>query len=555
MAPIFVSSRPRVLLQSFVAPPTPRCTKEYHTRDLPPRQLIKCADRRPASLLLAPLQAVMREGSLTRQIISQAPQRSVHGVRRLATISALAPEEGYRLDYKSIRVLQSKTAKFRELAQDCVAFANSRGGDLLIGIEDGQQHPPLEQRISEKQIDKLSKRISELTINVQAVATVRTDPNGGEYIALKIARSKNIAATTSGGYFMRIGDSCVPLMPQDVLRLIDERPAVDWETMVSFSRSLKDADLAAVNNFLGAVRDSNRVKDSVKIKTDEQILEHYALAEQGNLNNLGILLVGAARDRTKLATSPVFQVIKYDSEGVKISKFIWEDHNLSPMELIEEIWEKVPDFRETYEQVQGLYKINVPAYEEAVIRELLVNALVHRPYSQRGDIFIALYPDRLEITNPGRLPSGVIAKEVLHKSIRRNAKLARVFHDLKLMEREGSGFDLMYDLLLCSGRPAPRVQERSDSVRVTVSRKIAFPEIGRLIKDAAGRHKLNQQERIFLGLAAQNHGLSLADIQATFDLRDLEQVEHFTRRLMEANLIAPWGGPDKLVFKVVSAFW
>ncbi len=106
------------------------------------------------------------------------------------------------------------------------------------------------------------------------------------------------------------------------------------------------------------------------------------------------------------------------------------------------------------------------------------------------------------------------------------------------MEREGSGFDLIYDRLLCSGRPVPRVQEGSDSVRVIVWRRICFPEIGRLIRNATKRFQLNQQERIFLGVLAQNGKLSYGTIQTIFDLRDLGQVKYFARRLIKAGLIA-----------------
>lgn len=55
----------------------------------------------------------------------------------------------------------------------------------------------------------------------------------------------------------------------------------------------------------------------------------------------------------------------------------------------------MPDFRETYELPEGLYRRSVPAFDEKVLRELLVNALVHRPYIQRGDSFLNLHPDRL----------------------------------------------------------------------------------------------------------------------------------------------------------------
>jgi ATP-dependent DNA helicase RecG len=83
----------------------------------------------------------------------------------------------------------------------------------------------------------------------------------------------------------------------------------------------------------------------------------------------------------------------------------------------------------------------------------LANALVHRTYSTRGDIFINIFPDRIEIHNPGRLPYGVTPQNILSQSIRRNEHLSKVFYELKLMEREGSGYDLIYELLPGNGKP------------------------------------------------------------------------------------------------------
>ena len=102
------------------------------------------------------------------------------------------------------------------------------------------------------------------------------------------------------------------------------------------------------------------------------------------------------------------------------------------------IWQELPDFRESYEVAEGMYRRSVPVYDEKAVRELLVNALVHRPYTQMGDIYLNLHPERLEVVNPERLPLGVTPRNMLHSSRRRNESLARVFHDLGLMEGERS---------------------------------------------------------------------------------------------------------------------
>ena len=288
---------------------------------------------------------------------------------------------------------------------------------------------------------------------------------------MAIDRSDRVASTADGRYFLRVADSCMPVTGDDVLRLINERPSRPWESMVT-DVTIRAADAGKLQRFVAAIRASSRVKESVKEKGTEELLTHYGLAQSANLTRLGVMLLGTAVDRRALGTAPVVQAIKYDERAEKINKWAWDDGELSPVELVDAIWQEVPDFRENYEIPEGLYRRSVPAFDEKVIRELLVNALVHRPYTQRGDIYINLYPDRLEVVNPGRLPLGVTPQNILHASRRRNDALARVFHDLGLMEREGSGFDLIYDRLLSAGRPAPVPVEGPDWVRVTIQRRI-----------------------------------------------------------------------------------
>ncbi len=216
---------------------------------------------------------------------------------------------------------------------------------------------------------------------------------------------------------------------------------------------------------------------------------------------------------------------------------VGDDYSLSPIDLLDAVWEQVPDFRETYELPNGMLRDSIPAFEEVVVRELLVNALVHRPYTHRGDIFLNLHPDRLEVVNPGRLPLGVTPRNILHESRRRNDGLARVFHDLKLMEREGSGFDLMYERLLASGRGVPVASEGTDSVHVVVPRRVIQPAVIRLLADANDRYQLTQRERIVLGLLAQTEGLSATDLAGRLELGDPSALRSWFGRLLEFGLL------------------
>jgi ATP-dependent DNA helicase RecG len=451
----------------------------------------------------------------------------------------MALEDQYT-DIKSLRAITGKASGMADLAKDCVCFANSAGGRLLIGIEDGESSPPVGQLIDASLIEGLRKRIGELTVNVQCLPSVRTAQNGGQYIELIVERSPSVASTSDGRYYLRVGDTCKPILGDDVLRLANERPGRSWEVMDSLvlSDAVDNQKFAA---FIHAIQGSDRVKNSVKEKSSSELLIHYGLASEKTLTRLGVLLLGTTAERRSLGTAPIVQAIKYDEREQKINKWMWNDCSLSPLELVDSIWRELPDFRESYEVAEGMYRRSVPAYDEKVVRELLVNALVHRPYTQTGDIYLNLHPERLEVVNPGRLPLGVTPRNMLHASRRRNEGLARVFHDLGLMEGEGSGFDLIFDRLLSQGRPAPVLVEGDDSVKVTIQRRIAKPEVMRLVGEADVRFQLTQRERITLGALALSEGMTARELGAALETRGAEALLVWLGRLLIFNLVKSSG--------------
>ena len=450
-------------------------------------------------------------------------------------------QEGQLLDHKSLRAVTGKTADWNEIAKDCIAFANATGGRLLVGVEDGQNLPPPGQQIPTDLPDTLRRKLAERTVNVTMLPNVVIATNGGQYIEMRIPRAIAVASTTDGRYFLRVADQSKPVTGDDVMRLASERSALPWETQTTLHIPRAEADTAKRDKLLQALRASDRVKPSVKEKTDDELLDHYQLAQGTYLTHLGILCIGRQSHRAQLTTAPVIQFIKYDERGQKVNKLLWDDHTQSPMEMIEAVWQEVPDFRERYELPDGLYRQNVPAFDEIVIRELLVNALVHRPYTQRGDIFLNLHPDRLEMVNPGPLPLGVTPQNVLHTTVRRNEHLARLFHDLKLMEREGSGFDKIFEVLLSQGRPAPELIESYDRVQVTVRRRILKPEVIDFIAKADQTYQLTQRERIALGLLAQHDALTARELAAKLDLPSVEALQPWLKRLLEWQLLQSAG--------------
>lgn len=442
------------------------------------------------------------------------------------------------IEKKRLDVVTGKTANWKELAKDCVCFANSRGGVIRIGIADYADLPPADQRVDKDLPFRIKRRIAENTINVGVESTIQTAENGGEYIDLKVLFSAStIASTTTGQYYYRSDNTCIPLPPDELSRLFTDKPSFVWETRKSrVPVSAIEPDKFAT--FRQDIRQSTRVTQHVKEKSDNELLEYYFFAEEGYLTNLGILWLGKRNDRARLLYAPTIHFLKFDEQGQKVNKILWEDYSLNPRELIEAVWTEIPDWKEGVDVADGMFRKFVPNYEEEVIRELMANALVHRPYTTRGDVFINLYPDRLEVVNPGLFPIGVTPSNVLHKNVRRNPHLAQVFYDLHLMDKEGSGIDKMYQVLLSNAKPIPIPYQGDDYVQFTVQKRISRPEIITLINRANEEFQLTGKELISLGLIAQHTSISAIQFSKELDLPDTPNVvSHWLGRLTDFELI------------------
>ena len=442
-------------------------------------------------------------------------------------------------DRKSIRAITGKTADFPEVAKDCVAFANAQGGKIEFGIEDDETLPPASQMIDEKLAVELVNKIAGLTNNVVVNTEIETKNNGGDVLVLHIYRSSAIAMTSSGKIFIRIGDNSVPVTSsEDIVRLATDKNSFSWEDALS-QYDWQKADSGKLDKLITDIRSSDRVSKFIRDKETKEILDYFFLTDPDSdrMTNLGVLFIGEATQRGRLSNAPIVQCIKYDEYGEKVNKWLWDDYRMNPQELIDSIWKTVPEWTESYEISEGMRRKNIPAYEEAVIREILCNALVHRPYTIRGDIFINIYPDRIEVVNPGQLPLGVTPENILHKTYKRNEHLANICYVLHLMEREGSGYDKMYELQLSLGKSVPKVIEGDDYVKAVVERRIRSVDALKLMQEAKEKFPLKQKAVICLGFIAQYGPVSGSELVRMLDLSGSDTLRAWLNPLLDNGLV------------------
>lgn len=456
-------------------------------------------------------------------------------------------KENSLYDKKSLRIVVGKTADFAELAKDCVAFSNAQGGVIDIGIENDDTLPPVDQKVPENLPTTVINKISSITHGVIASTKIEIAKNGGEYIKMAVLRNPNaIAVTSSGKIYIRIGDNSVPVGSEDVARLASDKGCISWEdTITDFLWT--NADVEKLKWFVEQIKLSDRVSNFVKQKDIKEMLDYFYMtdAESDRMTQLGVLFIGKQTQRGRIMNSPVIQCIKYDQYGEKVNKWLWDDFTKNPYEIIDEIWKTIPEWKESTEISDGLFRRNIPAYPESVVRELLANSLVHRPYTIRGDIFLNIYSDYIEIVNPGLLPIGVTVENILHTTKKRNEHMANLFYVLHLMEREGSGYDMMYEQLLANGKSVPVVTEGEDWVRVRVARRVVSKEVIKVMQYAAQSQELKQKQLICLGLIAFHESVTASQLIEYLHLKDADALRPWLRPLVDKGFVVSTGERSK----------
>lgn len=446
------------------------------------------------------------------------------------------------IEYKSLQKIKTGDKGFKELAKTCVCLANAQGGKIIIGFEDKTKSPPVNQKIEQKDINDTLEKLRGLTFSVGlSPSSILKHNNGSEYFEILVYPSQKIVATTSEGkIYHRIADKCQPVGGEDLQRMVSEKDAYQWE-LVQKSITINDIPYNNISKLISILKNSDRVKESIKEKDDKEILEHYKLTENEKLTNLGVLWLGTPNQRSKLSYPIVVQYIVYDILENKTRKILWDDFELNPQELLYDIEKKGVELNYSYEIPDGMFRKKVRHYSNEVIRELLVNAFVHKSYSIFNDIMIEVYPDKMKITSPGSLPLGITNENILHQKHRRNPHLIKLMHDLKLMEAEGSGYDMIYEKLSTDAKKFPIIESEFNKVSVCIEAKIINLNALKLIDYISNHFELSQREKILVGIVARHQKILSTELTKILQLNAEERLRSWYSNLVDKGILKQQG--------------
>lgn len=452
--------------------------------------------------------------------------------------------EGNSIDFKSLKKAIGPKSNVESLAETCVCFANAQGGSLIIGIEDEKSEPPKGQKINIEEMNKVVSRLRSLTDGVGLVnPEILTHSNGAEYFVINVLPSSRlIATTTSGKVFVRISDNCYPVKSEELTDLAAEKNAFQWELVVAQKITSTQADQDQINFFINNIIASDKVSDFIKQKSIIEILEFYQLiSPEGFLTNLGVLWLGTPAQRARLSYPITFQYLVYNENDEKIREKKYHFHLFNPMQLLIEIEKEAVELTYSIELTDGLFRNKIRKYPKEVIRELLINSIAHKRYTSSGDIFLEVYNDRIVFTNPGGLPLGISKDNILHERQRRNPHLIQTLHDLKLMEGEGSGYDLVYEKLSADAKPFPEIESSFTKMSVTVYSNILDEEALSVIDFINKHFQLNQKEIITLGIVATRKKILSTQLSQTLQLNQEDKLKYWIGSLIDKSILITRG--------------
>jgi predicted HTH transcriptional regulator len=244
----------------------------------------------------------------------------------------------------------------------------------------------------------------------------------------------------------------------------------DWEVQPARRATMRDIDLERVEAYLS--QRSTRGRHASRFEDVEQVLigMECALATPGGEvipTNAGILFFG--RDPQQLLIqAEVVCVLYRDTLGVGG----YVDRKIitgTIQELIDEAEYFLNKHMTVGAKIEGWKRIDLPDYPIEALREAVVNAVIHRDYSRRGEsIRVFYYSDRIEIHSPGLLLPGITVEQMQRGDVTsklRNPVLAGLLRDIPgYMERIGSGIRLMLNETKEMGLPPPTFKEQSEFV-------------------------------------------------------------------------------------------
>jgi len=359
-------------------------------------------------------------------------------------------------------------AEATPLAETLVAFANTEGGTLVVGLkENGEPN-------GKHDVEVLSKALKEAdALTSPAVVTGNWEPVEMEeatVFALRVPRSIELHSMIDGRVLIRTDKANRPLGGQEILKLASAKSTGDYEseavpgvTRDDFSKKMLDEYVA---------KRAERTKRPHTGPVDDLLHEIGALDPAGRPTVSGVLLFTEYPQQWLPQCGVVFAkfVGKTPRGENGLAGYTRREELTGPLpRLIEATWNLVWGEMAVGAVVKGLEREDQTEYPQFAVREALVNAICHRDYRLRGRrIEVRMYSDRLEVISPGGLPGFITVENIVDEHFSRNPRIVNGLFQWGYIEELGLGIDRMMEVMEQGGHLPPSFDARPYSFAVTL---------------------------------------------------------------------------------------
>ena len=376
---------------------------------------------------------------------------------------------------ESEKIEFKENAKTNTYIKTVVAFANGNGGKIVFGVKDNKEIVGVENEfevmdgiinaISDSCYPMIVPDISLHTLENKTVVLVEI---GGGKKKPYYLKSKGMQK----GTYIRSGATTRIIEEDYVLKeLVLEGENKYFDQQVCHGESVSDEEIEKFCEWLEKLARKNSQNDTEIRKITRNTLLNWKVLEEKNgrifPTNAYILLSG--KENWEVLRKIQCGVFKGETRSIFVDKKEFEG---SIIMQLEKAYQYVLEKINLASDIVGIYRVDKYEIPPKSIREVIANAVIHRSYLEPNDIQVALYDNRLEITSPGMLLSGVNVKRMKEGySKLRNRAIASVFAYVNIIEKWGSGIPRIMNEIREYGLQEPEFIIFENDFRVNIYRK------------------------------------------------------------------------------------
>lgn len=365
---------------------------------------------------------------------------------------------------KMINKGESEIVEFKnnfdnETIETLVSFANTKGGKIFIGVTDGGQTTGV--KIGNETIQQWINEIKTKT-QPSLIPDIEIIELFGKHVAVFDIQEYPVKPVSfKGRYYKRIKNSNHLISIEEVVNLHLKTFNTSWDYYIDTTHSIKDISLEKVNKFIDL---TNKNRD-VKIVDDPlSVLRKFELLRGDGISQACFLLF--MKDISLLSGIEIgrFQTETLIKDGLRIKTDLFTEVEQGLNFIKKHINKKYIITGDAQREERWEYPLDA-------IREIVINAIVHRDYSKPSDSLIKIFDDRIEFYNPGKLSEGLTVKKLIegnYISSIRNKQIADVFKESGIIEKYGSGIKRILKSFNISGLKMPQFKEEGEGFLVTV---------------------------------------------------------------------------------------